>query len=230
MGATRRDVGGAVRLANLFGVLGWHAVVGVVCLARGRRGFEALMLEPLRWAVVIMLAASVIVMVELVFRRPGANPVEPLRSALAFGFVVSATWGWGWVFWAARGAGYDALAAWFSRGWGGGFDAETGSGFAGVPGPALAAVAGLTALAATTEHYGELWRRDGSGDSTNSDSTNSDPNDNHTNDPNHNNHTNEPTTTRLSPIGVSAIVLTLLAVGGVLHLATGAQLNLRAWS
>jgi hypothetical protein len=164
MSATRRNVGEVVRLANLVGVLGWHAVVGVVCLARGRRGFEALQPGAIRWAVTIMLVTSVIVMAELVFRRrePGSDqlaPAEPgvrqLGLILGFAFALSATIGWAWTFWLSHGFAYDRLAAVFSRGLGATFDAETGGGFAGVPWVALLFVAGLGAFAWNTVRRAE---------------------------------------------------------------------------
>lgn len=147
MSATSRDVGGMVRIANLLGVLGWHAVVGVVCLFRGRSGFEALQSAPIRWGVSIMLAVSVLVIAELVFRRRDEAPVERLGLFLALSFSVAITAGWSWAFWCAHGYGYDRLASAFSRGLGASFDAETGSGFAGTPWLGMVFGAGLGTVA-----------------------------------------------------------------------------------
>lgn len=200
MSAIRSDVGGVVRLASLWGVLGWHAVVGAVCLVRGRPGFEALAPEPVRWALAIMLVASVIVMTEVVFRSPPATAAERVAAHVALVFVAVATGGWFWVFWATRGTAYDQLAAAFSRGLGASFDPDTGSGFAGVPWLAVAASAGLFAWAWVTVHYAQKY------------------------------FTARSLAARSAlPRHSAAIVgslLTALALGGVLHLANGFVLNL----
>lgn len=215
MSATRRDVGGAVRLANLGGVLGWHAIVGVACLARGRRGFEAVTPEVVRWGVAIMLAASVIVMAELVFRRRGPNPVARLGWALALAFGVTAALGWGWVFWGSFGYGYDALAALFSRGVGASYDAETGSGFAGVPVWALVGAAGLGAWAWTSVEYatGYLVARQTGASSSGASSYESSP-------------AQFKRSALVQALPWIGAALALLGLGGLLHLSNGVLLGL----
>ncbi len=193
-----------VRLGTLFGGLGWHAVVGFACLARGRRGFEALQVEPLAVAVVIMLGASVVVMTELVFRHPGATapsggPVGRLITGLGLVFAAVTALTWAWVFWGSRGYGYDRLAAVFSSGWGASFDAESGAGFAGIPWLALPFAAGLGAYTWSTVSYAEQrWTARSSGEAA-------------------------PFVSKL--MLVVGVILAALAFGGVLHLSNGVLLG-----
>lgn len=151
MSANERNVGGMVRLVNLLGVLSWHAVVGGVCLVRGRTGFEALTGPRLGLVVAIMLGASVLVMAELVFRPRELPAAVRLVRGGGLGFVLVATATWIWAVWGAGGLAYDLLAAQFSRGLGASIDPETGAGFAGIPWLGLPCAAALAAFCVSVE-------------------------------------------------------------------------------
>lgn len=197
MSATERNVGGMVRLGNLLGVLSWHAVVGGVCLVRGRAGLEALTGPGLGSVVTIMLGASVLVMADLVFRPRELPAAVRLVRGAGLGFVIAATATWAWVFWGAGGLAYDVLSAQFSRGFGASIDPETGAGFAGIPWLGLTCAVALAAFctsverAATCGETGDLVTLTGKSRHL---------------------------------LSWSVVVLGLLALGGVLHLANGTRL------
>lgn len=139
-----------VRLGNLMCVLGWHAVVGLWCLVRGRTGFETLERGWGPWAALIMLGGALIVMTELVIRPWSEAPTRRALRGAAWLYIAALVAVWAVL--VGRGeSGYDVLAARFSQGVGGNVDPETGSGFAGLPWLALPSVGLLLAFCLVVE-------------------------------------------------------------------------------
>jgi hypothetical protein len=167
MSANRRHVGSLVRGGNLLGVLVWHAVLGAVCLVRGREGFEALQPAWVQWAVVIMLGSAALVMLELAWKSRAHRGVEPVVSAVSVGFVIATLAGWVWLATRPSVTNYDELAGLFSRGFGGNIDLDTGLGFAGMPWLPLPYLVGLSGYClrvdafsqAVSKERGDNWLR-----------------------------------------------------------------------
>jgi hypothetical protein len=199
MNASGRNVGSLVRAGNLLGVLFGHAVVGGVCLVRGRIGFEALRGTWPHWGFLIMLAGAVIVMTELAF-RPGRNAgAERAWHTLGLLFVLSNCAGVAWFLAGETDSAYDVLASILSQGIGADIDVESGAGFAGIPWLALCYAGALVGYCVAVDEClkGLLEAR--------------------------------PLRPRLLLRGTAAarmlvLLLGLVAVGGVLHLATGTRL------
>ncbi len=192
-------MGSLVRAGNLLGVLFGHAVVGGMCLVRGRIGFEALRGTWLFWGFLIMLGGAAVVMTELA-SRPGRNKgAERVWRTLGLLFVLIDCAGGAWFIAGGTDSAYDVLASVLSRGVGASIDAESGAGFSGIPWLALLYVATLIGYCvAVDECLKGLLET-------------------------------PPVRPRLVLRGTSAArmlvpVLGLVVVGGVLHLATGTRL------
>lgn len=160
MSANRRHIGSLVRGGNLLGVLVWHAVVGAVCLVRGREGFEALQSAWVQWVVVIMLGSATLVMLELAWKSRAHRWAERVVSAVSVTFVTATLAGWLWLATRPYTGSYDMLAGLFSRALGGNIDLDTGLGFVGIPWVPLPYLAGLVGYCLSVDAFMETFGKD----------------------------------------------------------------------